>query len=73
MSVLTARDITVSAKLGDDLVPVLRDFSLALEPGRVLGLVGESGAGKSMVGRTVAQMLAAWICGHGRLAAVRRA
>jgi peptide/nickel transport system ATP-binding protein len=57
MSVLAARDITVSAKLGGDLVPVLRDFSLALEPGRVLGLVGESGAGKSMVGRTVAQML----------------
>ena len=57
MSVLAARDLTVSARLGDDIVPVLRDFSLELAPGRVLGLVGESGAGKSMVGRTVAQML----------------
>src|SRR6202008_3779962 len=41
------------------LVSVLRDFSLSLEPGGVLGLVGESGAGKSMVGRTIAQMLPA--------------
>lgn len=57
MSVLVARDLMVSAKLGGDLVPVLRDFSLTLEAGRVVGLVGESGAGKSMVGRTIAQML----------------
>jgi dipeptide transport system ATP-binding protein len=32
---------------------VLRGVSLALEPGRVLGLVGESGAGKTMVSRVV--------------------
>jgi len=57
MSVLVASDLMVSAKLGSDLVPVLRDFSLNLEPGRVVGLVGESGAGKSMVGRAIAQML----------------
>src|SRR3954468_13938236 len=57
MTLLTARDLVVSAQLGDDLVPVLQNFSLALDPGRVLGIVGESGAGKSMVGRTIAQML----------------
>lgn len=33
--------------------PVLRGVSLALAPGRVLGLVGESGAGKTMVSRVV--------------------
>jgi peptide/nickel transport system ATP-binding protein len=33
--------------------PILRGVSLALEPGRVLGLVGESGAGKTMVSRVV--------------------
>jgi peptide/nickel transport system ATP-binding protein len=32
---------------------VLRGVSLGLTPGRVLGLVGESGAGKTMVGKAV--------------------
>ena len=60
MSVLAARDLMVSAKLGGDLVPVLRDFSLTLEQGRVVGLVGESGAGKSMVSLTPARAFAVW-------------
>src|SRR2546429_9684594 len=57
--ILQARDLTVSASLDGASVPVLRDLSFTLEPGKVLGLVGESGAGKSMVGRTVAQLLPA--------------
>ncbi len=57
MSLLEARDLTVSATLGGQPVPVLRAVSFALETGKVLGLVGESGAGKSMLGRAVAQML----------------
>jgi peptide/nickel transport system ATP-binding protein len=36
-----------------DGAPILRGVSLALQPGRVLGLVGESGAGKTMVSRVV--------------------
>jgi len=55
--ILQARDLTVSAALDGERVPVLRDLSLSLEAGRVLGLVGESGAGKSMVGRAIAQLL----------------
>src|ERR1700704_2343514 len=54
---LEARNLTVSATLDGESVPVIRDLSFALERGRVIGLVGESGAGKSMVGRTVAQLL----------------
>src|SRR5258706_14239404 len=55
--ILEARNLTVSAALDGESAPVIRDLSFALEPGRVIGLVGESGAGKSMVGRTIAQLL----------------
>ncbi|MCW5625835.1 MAG: ABC transporter ATP-binding protein, partial [Burkholderiales bacterium] len=34
-------------------VPVLRGIDLTVLPGQVAGLVGESGAGKSMVGRVI--------------------
>ena len=57
MSVLAAKDLAVSAQLSDGSVPVIQDLNFALEPGRVLGLVGESGAGKSMIGRAIAQLL----------------
>jgi peptide/nickel transport system ATP-binding protein len=57
MSLLIADKLTVSATLGGERVPVLHDLSFALAPGKVLGLVGESGAGKSMVGRAIAQLL----------------
>src|SRR5882757_6397963 len=59
MTILEARDLTVSATLEGESVPVISDLSFTLEHGKVLGLVGESGAGKSMVGRTVAQLLPA--------------
>jgi len=55
MSLLVANSLTVSATLDGEHVPVIRDLSFSLAPGKVLGLVGESGTGKSMVGRTVAQ------------------
>lgn len=37
--------------------PILRDVSLAVAPGEVHGLVGESGAGKSTVARAILGML----------------
>ncbi len=36
---------------------VLRDISFTLPHGRILGLIGESGAGKSMIGRVIANQL----------------
>jgi peptide/nickel transport system ATP-binding protein len=57
MSLLTAQSLTVTARIGADTVPVIRDLDFALERGKILGLVGESGAGKSMVGRAIAQLL----------------
>ena len=56
---LEARDLTVSANIGGAAVPALRALSFGLEPGKILGLVGESGAGKTMIGRTIAQLLPA--------------
>jgi peptide/nickel transport system ATP-binding protein len=54
---LTASGLTVSASSGGRSIEVLRDLDFAIAPGKVLGLVGESGAGKSMIGRVMAQSL----------------
>jgi ATP-binding cassette, subfamily B, bacterial len=35
--------------------PVLKDFSLRLEPGETLALVGHTGAGKTSIGRLIAR------------------
>ena len=57
MTLLEAKGLTVSVDLGSGAAPVLRDVSFAVGPGKVLGLVGESGAGKTMIGRIVGQLL----------------
>jgi peptide/nickel transport system ATP-binding protein len=57
MSLLAAQSLTVTARIGGAAVPVIRHLDFALAPGKILGLVGESGAGKSMVGRAIAQLL----------------
>ena len=57
MTLLSARGVTVSANLPGGRVEVIRNLDLDLAAGKVLGLVGESGAGKSMIGRTIAQMM----------------
>ena len=41
--------------------PILRDVSLSLEAGRALGLVGESGAGKSTIAKAVLGILPAGV------------
>jgi peptide/nickel transport system ATP-binding protein len=45
--------------LAGGAAPVLRGVSLDVQPGEVRGLVGESGAGKSMIGRAVLGLLPA--------------
>jgi peptide/nickel transport system ATP-binding protein len=54
---LQVKELTVEARIGGALVPAIRALSFSLEPEKILGLVGESGAGKSMVGRAIAQLL----------------
>jgi peptide/nickel transport system ATP-binding protein len=57
MTLLQARGLTVALRTKNATLPVLRHIDLSLNAGQVLGLVGESGAGKSMIGRTIAQMM----------------
>jgi peptide/nickel transport system ATP-binding protein len=57
VSLLAARGLGVALRTRQGDLPVLRHIDIALEAGKVLGLVGESGAGKSMIGRTIAQMM----------------
>jgi peptide/nickel transport system ATP-binding protein len=49
--------LNVTTRLNRGNVSVLRDVSFTIEPGRILGVVGESGAGKSMIGRVIAGLL----------------
>ena len=54
---LEAGDLTISTRIDGAVVPAIRSLSFGLQPGKILGLVGESGAGKTMVGRAIAQLL----------------
>lgn len=57
MSLLSARSLDLNVRIAGQDVLALRDLSFELEAGKVLGLIGESGAGKSMVGRLISRML----------------
>ena len=58
MAVIEVRDVDISARFGDGRhVRLLSDLSFTLEAGRVLGIIGESGAGKSMIARLITQAL----------------
>jgi peptide/nickel transport system ATP-binding protein len=54
---LQAKDLEVSARIDGQVVPAIRALSFDLAAGEILGLVGESGAGKSMIGRSIAKLL----------------
>jgi len=68
MSLLEVERVSVKLANARGEFTVLDKLSFTLEPGKVLGLVGESGAGKSMIGRTVAQLLPpGFVVGGGKL------
>ncbi|HUG63109.1 MAG TPA: ABC transporter ATP-binding protein, partial [Methylomirabilota bacterium] len=58
---LLAIDNLSAVSTRDGGQPILRDVSLVLEAGGVLGLVGESGAGKSTIAKAVLGMLPAGV------------
>ena len=57
MTLLVLKDVNVATQIDGRRVDVLRDVSLAIGRGELVGVVGESGAGKSMLGRLIADML----------------
>ncbi|MGE0799281.1 MAG: dipeptide ABC transporter ATP-binding protein [Lautropia sp.] len=59
MSTLSISGLDVEARLGEHRVLALRDVSLEVGPGEIVGLIGESGAGKSMIGRMLSRLLPA--------------
>lgn len=56
-AVLEFKDVSVTVKVNGADVALLRNVSFDVGKGRILGLVGESGAGKSMVGRVISGLL----------------
>jgi oligopeptide/dipeptide ABC transporter ATP-binding protein len=45
--VVSARDVTIVYPSGGAAVVALRDFSLAIQPGEIVGLIGEAACGKT--------------------------
>lgn len=53
MTLLTVENLTVEFPTRKGILTAIEDVSLSVEPGEILGLVGESGAGKSMTGAAI--------------------
>jgi peptide/nickel transport system ATP-binding protein len=58
-ALLDVRDLTISFQTDHGDVPVTRNISFTLAPGERLGVVGESGCGKSVTGLSLMRLLPA--------------
>ena len=56
-SALVIKNLHLTIDNNKDAVPILRGINLDLRAGEIHGLVGESGAGKSMLGRVILEIL----------------
>ena len=57
MSLLDVRDLRTSFYTPDGVVRAVNDVSFCLEEGEIVGLVGESGCGKSVLSLSVMQLV----------------
>jgi oligopeptide/dipeptide ABC transporter ATP-binding protein len=57
MSLLSVEHVTHRYQTARDDRPVLRDVSVEIEPGQTLAVVGESGCGKTTLGRAITGLL----------------
>lgn len=56
-NILEIKNLTVAYSSGKDTVHAVNDVSLSLEYGKTLGLVGETGAGKTTIARAILRIL----------------
>ena len=54
---LQVKNLKIALKVDKNFIPVVDDVDLSLEPGKVLGLVGESGCGKSVTALSLLRLL----------------
>lgn len=54
---LDVKDLVVRYETDDGVVRALNSVSLSLEEGRILGVVGETGAGKTTLAKTIMQLI----------------
>ncbi len=57
MSALKVSDLSIDFQVGDDWQQAVSNVSFELRPGEILGLVGESGCGKSTVAYSLLKLL----------------
>jgi len=48
--ILVIKDLLIEADIDGKWIPIVKGLSMTLEPGEIVGLIGESGAGKSTFG-----------------------
>ena len=54
---LEVKNLKIALKADEGLIPIVDGVDLSLEPGKVLGLVGESGCGKSVTALSLLRLL----------------
>ncbi|MDH3230098.1 MAG: ABC transporter ATP-binding protein [Alphaproteobacteria bacterium] len=57
MALLSVENLSVSFRTESGNAPVVEDVSLDIQPGEVVGLVGESGCGKSVTAMSIMRLL----------------
>ncbi len=56
-SILSVENLTVTFKTRFGLIPVIDDVSFGIAPGEILGIVGESGCGKTMTSLAIMRLM----------------
>ena len=56
-NILTARNLNLKLSTGDSYLAIIKDVSFDLRKGSTLGIIGESGSGKSVICKSIVNLL----------------